>query len=78
LYVNGQCFISSAIISASFRGRLRYIKFSSQYKLYDKSKSKKPFVTPLMQFDNIDILGAIRSDNAIYDLKPILMGKCGR
>lgn len=44
----------------------------------DSWYTKKPFVTPLVQFDNINVLGAIRSDTAIYNLKPEPTGRRGR
>jgi len=44
----------------------------------DSWYTKKPFVTPIRKFNNMHVIGAIRSDTAIYDLKPLPTGKRGR
>lgn len=46
--------------------------------LCDSWYTKKPFVQRVKAFSNADIIGALRSDTVMYDLKPPLTGKKGR
>ncbi len=46
--------------------------------LCDSWFTKKPFLEILDDYDNIDIIGALRSDTVLYDLKPDPTGKRGR
>lgn len=46
--------------------------------LCDSWFTKKPFLEILTQYDNLDIIGGIRSDTVLYDLKPNPTGKRGR
>ena len=46
--------------------------------LCDSWYTKKPFLSPIRKFENINVIGAVRKDTAIYDLKPKRTGKRGR
>lgn len=43
--------------------------------LCDSWYTKKPFVQRVKVFSNVDIIGALRSDTVMYDLKPQSTGK---
>ncbi|MGL4874681.1 MAG: IS701 family transposase [Clostridium sp.] len=46
--------------------------------LCDSWYTKSPFIQPIKSFENIDVIGAVRKDTAIYNLKPKRTGKRGR
>ena len=46
--------------------------------LCDAWYTKKPFLSRILAFDNVDMIGAARVDTAIYDLAPKPTGKRGR
>ncbi|SHK68063.1 IS701 family transposase [Tepidibacter formicigenes] len=46
--------------------------------LCDSWYTKKPFLQIIKDYDNLEIIGALRSDTVLYDLKPAPTGKRGR
>ena len=46
--------------------------------LCDSWYTKTSFIKPIKKLKNVDIIGAVRKDTAIYDLKPEPTGKRGR
>lgn len=46
--------------------------------LCDSWYTKKPFLEITKEYKNLDVIGAVRSDTVLYDLKPTPTGKRGR